>query len=74
VGFYGPLQQANLVNENIDTAGVRFASGVTLITGQIVFDNCEFNIDLHESSTPSKTILPPFPELNVGPLTKVPLF
>jgi hypothetical protein len=43
VGFYGPLEQADLVNENPDTAGVRFASGVTLITGQIVFDNCEFS-------------------------------
>jgi hypothetical protein len=43
VGFYGPLVVANLINENADTAGVRFASGVTLITGQIVFDNCEFS-------------------------------
>jgi hypothetical protein len=43
VGFYGPLVQADLINENADTAGVRFASGVTLITGQIVFDNCEFS-------------------------------
>jgi hypothetical protein len=43
VGFYGPLVQADLINENSDTAGVRFASGVTLITGQIVFDNCEFS-------------------------------
>ena len=43
VGFYGPLAVADLVNENADTAGVRFASGVTLITGQIVFDNCEFS-------------------------------
>ena len=43
VGFYGPLEQADLVNENADTAGVRFASAVTLITGQIVFDNCEFS-------------------------------
>jgi hypothetical protein len=43
VGFYGPLEQADLINENADTAGVRFASGVTLITGQIVFDNCEFS-------------------------------
>ncbi len=43
VGFYGPLEQADLINENADTAGVRFASAVTLITGQIVFDNCEFS-------------------------------
>lgn len=43
VGFYGPLAVADLINENADTAGVRFASGVTLITGQIVFDNCEFS-------------------------------
>jgi hypothetical protein len=43
VGFYGPLVQADLINENADTAGVRFASGVTLVTGQIVFDNCEFS-------------------------------
>ena len=43
VGFYGPLEQADLINENSDTAGVRFASAVTLITGQIVFDNCEFS-------------------------------
>jgi hypothetical protein len=43
VGFYGPLTVADLINENADTAGVRFASSVTLITGQIVFDNCEFS-------------------------------
>ena len=43
VGFYGPLAVADLINENADTAGVRFASSVTLITGQIVFDNCEFS-------------------------------
>ena len=43
VGFYGPLQQIDLINENSDTAGVRFASGVTLITGQIIFDSCEFS-------------------------------
>jgi hypothetical protein len=43
VGFYGPLGQAELVNENVDTAGVRFASGVSLITQQIVFDTCEFS-------------------------------
>ena len=43
VGFYGPLVVADLINENADTAGVRFASGVSLITGQIVFDNCEFS-------------------------------
>jgi hypothetical protein len=42
VGFYGPLVAADLTTENIDTAGVRFASGVTLTTGQIVFDSCEF--------------------------------
>ena len=42
VGFYGPLDQPDLINENIDTAGVRFASGVTLITSAIVFDNCAF--------------------------------
>lgn len=43
VGFYGPLVAADLVTENIDTAGVRFASGTSLVTGQIVFDNCEFS-------------------------------
>lgn len=43
VGFYGPLTVADLINENADTAGVRFASSVTLVTGQIVFDNCEFS-------------------------------
>jgi hypothetical protein len=43
VGFYGPLGQAELVNENVDTAGVRFRSGVSLITQQIVFDTCEFS-------------------------------
>lgn len=43
VGFYGPLVAADLVTENIDTAGVRFASGVSLVTGQIVFDGCEFS-------------------------------
>ena len=42
VGFYGPLTTADLVTENIDTAGVRLASGVTLITASIVFDNCAF--------------------------------
>jgi hypothetical protein len=42
VGFYGPLQQTDLTTEFFDTAGVRFASSVTLLTAAIVFDNCDF--------------------------------
>jgi hypothetical protein len=42
VGFRGPLEQADLTTENIDTAGVRFYSSVTLISSSVVFDNCEF--------------------------------
>jgi Pectate lyase superfamily protein len=42
VGFFGPLNASDLVNENADTACVRFASGVTLITSICVFDNCIF--------------------------------
>jgi Pectate lyase superfamily protein len=42
VGFYGPLQQTDLTTEFFDTAGVRFASSITLVTTAIVFDNCDF--------------------------------
>lgn len=43
VGFYGPLVEADLNTDGDDTAAVRFASGVTFVTGQIVFDSCEFS-------------------------------
>lgn len=43
VGFFGPLTTSTLTTDANDIAGVRFASTVTLITSQIVFDSCQFS-------------------------------
>jgi hypothetical protein len=43
VGFFGPLIQSDLTTDSDDTAGVRFASTASLITSQIVFENCYFS-------------------------------
>ena len=43
VGFFGPLTTSTLTTDANDMAGVRFASTVTLITSQIVFDSCQFS-------------------------------
>ena len=43
VGFYGPWTTAGLDTENSDVAGVRFASTVSLVTSQVVFDDCQFS-------------------------------
>ena len=43
VGFLGPLTTSTLSTDANDMAGVRFASTVTLVTNQIVFDSCQFS-------------------------------
>ena len=43
VGFYGPLTNSDVNTDSNDSAGVRFASTPTLITSQIVFDDCYFS-------------------------------
>ena len=40
VGLYGPLVQSDLTVATNDTAGIRFASTISLICDQIVFDGC----------------------------------
>ena len=42
VGFNGPLTTANLNTDVDNIAGVRFSSTVSLITTNILFDNCLF--------------------------------
>lgn len=43
VGFFGPLTSTDLSTEITDTAAVRFASTSSLVTSQIVFDNCQIS-------------------------------
>ena len=43
VGFFGPLTTTQLTSDILDTASVRFASTSSLITNQIVFDDCKFS-------------------------------
>lgn len=43
VGFFGPLTTADLTTEGDFTKGVAFASTVSLVCEQIVFDGCEFS-------------------------------
>lgn len=43
VGFFGPLTTANLTTDINNTAGVRFNSTSSLITSNILLDNCVFS-------------------------------
>jgi len=42
-GFFGPLTQGNLTTEGDFTKGVTFASTISLVCEQIVFDGCRFS-------------------------------
>lgn len=41
--FIGPLGKPNLITDGPDSAGVRFASTISLVCNQIVFDTCRFS-------------------------------
>jgi len=43
VGFFGPLGQSDLTTEGDLTIGAAFASTVSLVCDQIVFDGCKFS-------------------------------
>lgn len=55
VGFYGPLEQADLTTEANFTKGVDFASTVSLVCEQIVFDGCVFTGTTYGVSTDQQT-------------------
>ena len=55
VGFYGPLTQGDLTVAINDTAGIRFASTVSLVCDQILFDGCIFSGTTYGVSTDQQT-------------------
>lgn len=51
VGFFGPLGTGDLNTDADNTAGVRFASTSSLVTTQIVFDDCLFQGTTYGANT-----------------------
>lgn len=55
VGFYGPLAQGDLTVATLGTQSVAFASTVSLVCDQIVFDGCTFSGMVYGTSTDQQT-------------------
>ena len=55
VGFYGPLTEADLITEGDFTKGVAFASTVSLVCEQIVFDGCRYSGTVYGASSDQQT-------------------